>query len=73
LKQASLKVLFGIHSMRTNWIFSMHNFYKSYSQDTTIFGSSSVNGFYTKLYMNLTFPAIYSYCELIRQHSEAVQ
>jgi hypothetical protein len=55
MKQASLRVQFGVHCIRSSCILSlMYNLYKV----IIILTSSSVDGFYTKLSMNLTFCAM---------------
>jgi hypothetical protein len=71
MKQASLRVQFGTHCMRHSYTLFKYNLYKGYRQRTIIFTSSSVDGFFIKLYMNPILCAVY--CGLMRQHSQTVE
>jgi hypothetical protein len=57
------------YTARGTVICCMYNVFKNYSQGIIIFASSSVDGFYIKLKMNLTFCAVY--CGMIRQYSQS--
>jgi hypothetical protein len=52
IKQASFKVQFSIHCMRSSCLLFMCNLYRGCRQGTIIFASCSIAGFYTKLYFN---------------------
>lgn len=49
-------------------VHEQHNLYSDYNQWIIIFASSSVDGFYTKLYVNLMFCVVY-HC-LMRKQSQ---